>query len=426
MGCSPPPAPRAPSPPEHAAEPPRVASFAELAPARTRLLARFELGGLELWFPVPPLDRIGAAATKCGFDLESDRVTIDLAIAEPAELRADLHGAITVEKLACMLEAPVGKDGAASQGPFRLQSLPSGGVRVATRGAVADGPGAPIALQSRFSAASKRSDFTLAATLGPRDAPIDLLITGGPTPELQLGLADRGQAEEARDLLMRSISLVQKSADRSLDVVDLRAEDRTLIIGVRQAFVGAALSLRHNVLEAFKIPSGSMLPGLIVGDHVLISKGEPGRTVTRGDVVVFRSPQNQAQKFVKRVIGVGGDHVEIQGYTLRLNGSDVAPAEPTLALPRPAPDAKLSSETIGGRTYSILHDLEGSPRDEIIDVHVPPGSIFVLGDNRDNSFDSRQFGVVPVSSIEGRVMVIWASLDEAWTPRWDRLGRVVR
>lgn len=428
MGCATPPAAHAPSPAARRAEPPRVASFAELAPARTRALARFDLSGVELWFPIPPFDAVGAAASRCGFDLESDRVTIDLAIADPAELRAELRGAITVEKLACMIEAPVDGDGKARRGAFTIWSLPSGAVRVATRGAIADGPGAPPTLQARFFEASKRSGSTLVAALGPANAPLDVLFTGGSTPELRLDLANGSEAEAARDLLLGSIALAQKSGVEDLDDLDVRAEGRAFIVRLRSVDLGAALSLRRHVLEAFKLPSGSMLPGLLNGDHLFALKGAALRTLTRGDVVVLRSPQNQKNRFVKRIIGVGGDHVEIQGYTIRINDAVVPAAPLTLPafVPSPIPTARIWNETLGGHTYPVLHDYEDSPDVEPIDFQVPPGSFFVMGDNRENSFDSRNFGVVPEALIEGRAALIWASFDEKGTPLWERFGRLVR
>jgi signal peptidase I len=167
---------------------------------------------------------------------------------------------------------------------------------------------------------------------------------------------------------------------------------------------------------------------LDVGDHLLLLKGEVGRTVTRGDVVVFASPNDPKASFAKRVIGIGGDHLEILGHTLRLNGAVVPTAKTgaTLVLPKITEPAEIWSETLDGRTYSILHNEEAPVDPDPIDVQVPPGSIYVLGDNRENSFDSRAFGVVQLSSIEGRVAAVWASFDEHGAPRWDRIGRVVR
>ena len=191
-----------------------------------------------------------------------------------------------------------------------------------------------------------------------------------------------------------------------------------------------ALLIRTFVVEAFKIPSGSMLPTLQIGDHLLVNKflygprleipftsisfGRlPGlREPQRGDVIVFAYPVDPAQNFIKRVAAVEGQRVHVQGRQVLIDG-------------HPATDPHGVYRS-GGLT---------GPREVAVrqPVMVPPGHVFVLGDNRDASSDSREWGFVPVENIKGRAFIIywsWARSDwslvgdTSWV-RWERLGMLV-
>jgi signal peptidase I len=172
------------------------------------------------------------------------------------------------------------------------------------------------------------------------------------------------------------------------------------------------VSLRTAWVEAFKMPSGSMIPSLLVGDHLWINK--TARTPSRGDVIVFRYPKDPSKDFIKRVIAVGGDTIELRDQQLVLNGKPVArthadapaeyedDAEGTLRRHR----CDAWDETIDGRTYRVIFDVERTPHD-FAPVTVPPNSYYVLGDNRDNSHDSRFWGVVPGDLVKGTARTIW-------------------
>jgi len=189
-----------------------------------------------------------------------------------------------------------------------------------------------------------------------------------------------------------------------------------------------ALFIRTFVVQAFKIPSGSMLPTLLIGDHLLVNKfiygirmPFTGKLVIpidqpeRGDVVVFRFPKDRSVDYIKRVIGTPGDTVEIREKKVYINGE-----------PIDDPHAHIS-------TPSILN-ASASPRDNFGPVLVPDGRIFVMGDNRDNSYDSRFWGFVDQKDILGKAFILyWSwdiekpllSFDRLASIRWTRLGNVI-
>lgn len=182
-----------------------------------------------------------------------------------------------------------------------------------------------------------------------------------------------------------------------------------------------ALFIRTFIVQAFKIPSGSMLPTLQIGDHILVNKLRYGvrlpligeRVVKfqdprRGDIIVFVYPVDPHKDFIKRVMGAPGDTIEIRHKRVYVNGSLV--------------------EDPFGQFVDGPGDLSRlSPRDNFGPVTVPPDEVFVMGDNRDRSYDSRFWGFVPIDDVKGRAFVIYWSWDGAdrWV-RWERIGDVIR
>ncbi|MBU9521259.1 signal peptidase I [Burkholderia multivorans] len=204
----------------------------------------------------------------------------------------------------------------------------------------------------------------------------------------------------------------------------------------------AVFVVRSFIVEPFKIPSGSMVPTLRVGDFILVNKFEyglrmpitntkitQGSPLARGDVVVFRYPKDESVDYIKRVIGLPGDTVAYQDKQLTINGQPV----PETPLPDYFDDerqnyAKQFEETIGNKKNAILNNPAVPPfvmgaydypyRDNCtynsrgVICKVPPGHYFMMGDNRDNSADSRYWGFVPDKNIVGRAFFIWMNFSD--------------
>ena len=195
------------------------------------------------------------------------------------------------------------------------------------------------------------------------------------------------------------------------------------------------LVLRSFLFEPFQIPSGSMIPTLEVGDFILVNKYSYGVRLLvvgtkvvavgdpqRGDVMVFRPPHKPDTNFIKRVIGVGGDTVRYENRRLTVNGQPV-PQRFVAALPVEAPQLELLQETLGSVSYAIQHTapLQGRVREWVI----PQGYYFVMGDNRDNSSDSRVWGLVPDELVVGKAFVIWMHWPSFWSiPSFGRDGLI--
>ncbi len=186
-----------------------------------------------------------------------------------------------------------------------------------------------------------------------------------------------------------------------------------------------ALAIRTFVVQAFKIPSGSMLPTLEIGDHILVNKfvygprleipltqislGQlPGiRRPKPGDVVVFIWPKDRSKDFIKRVVAVEGQTVEVRDRRILIDGA-----------PWDDPHGTWVAQQRGAGA--------GAAGDDYGPYTVPKDHVFVMGDNRNQSYDSRFWGPVPIADIKGQALVIYWSWDgpDRWV-RWERLGRLV-
>ena len=181
-----------------------------------------------------------------------------------------------------------------------------------------------------------------------------------------------------------------------------------------------ALFIRAYFIQAFKIPSGSMIPTLLVGDHILVNKFIYGTKIPfsdrrvllfkkpgRGDIIVFKYPEDRSRDFIKRVIAVEGDMIESRNKTVYVNGK-----------PMEEPYAQHTDRSIraGG----------SEPRDNFGPYIVPKGKYFMMGDNRDQSYDSRYWGYVDMGDIRGKALILYWSWDgkKKW-PRLERIGRLV-
>ena len=192
------------------------------------------------------------------------------------------------------------------------------------------------------------------------------------------------------------------------------------------------LVIRSFVFEPFRIPSGSMMPTLLQGDYIFVKKysyglrlpvletkiidtGEP----ERGDVVVFRLPSEPSVNYIKRVVGLPGDRVEYLNHRLTINGESIPLSRDTEAIA--GNGAPRFIENLDGRSHAILIASPGNTiRDGVYEV--PEGSYFMLGDNRDNSKDSRFIGMIPETHLVGEAVRIWMHMDGLEVPDWERIG----
>ena len=180
-----------------------------------------------------------------------------------------------------------------------------------------------------------------------------------------------------------------------------------------------ALFIRTFVVQAFKIPTGSMEQNLLIGDHLLVNKFTfgpaprslervtlPVSAIRRRDVVVFKYPEDPERDFIKRVIGLPGEEVQLRAKRVLINGTRLdEPYVYYLEEPPPFPEEASNARENGGPDQAIVED----PRVRYGPVTVPAGHYFVMGDNRDNSEDSRYWGFLPRENIKGKALIIYWS-----------------
>lgn len=195
----------------------------------------------------------------------------------------------------------------------------------------------------------------------------------------------------------------------------IRENIEALVIAVLLALV-----IRAFVVQAFKIPSGSMQETLLIGDYILVNKFiygiklpfteqtlVPIKNPQRGDVVVFKYPEDPSKDFIKRVVGVGGDIVEVKNKEVYVNG-------------------QLQEGDFAVHVDPRVFPREVQPRDNLGPLTVPDGKLFVMGDNRDQSNDSRFWGFVNVSAVRGKAFMIYWSWDKnEFGVRWNRLANLI-
>ena len=182
-----------------------------------------------------------------------------------------------------------------------------------------------------------------------------------------------------------------------------------------------ALFIRTFIIQAFKIPSGSMKQTLQIGDHILVNKFiygiklpflmttiVPIKNPKRDDIVVFKFPEDPDKDFIKRVIGIAGDVVECRDKQVYINH-------------------KRLNHDYGIHTDSNIISGGVQPRDNFGPVVVPENSLFVMGDNRDHSYDSRFWGFVGLKAVRGKALIIYWSWDkENFGVRWNRIGQILK
>jgi signal peptidase I len=183
-----------------------------------------------------------------------------------------------------------------------------------------------------------------------------------------------------------------------------RTSFQELLEAIAVAIVLAML-IKAVLFQAFKIPSGSMEPTLLIGDHILVSKFIYGeripftdkrwprfRVPERGDIIVFVYPEDRSKDFIKRVVAVEGDMIEVRGKQVLVNGEELK-----------EPYARYVDDDMARRFGQYV------PRQDMAPKKVPPGKLFAMGDNRDHSADSRKWGFVPIEDVKGKACIIYYS-----------------
>ena len=209
--------------------------------------------------------------------------------------------------------------------------------------------------------------------------------------------------------------------------------------------------IRSFLFEPFNIPSGSMIPTLRIGDLILVSKFEYGlrlpvlnskvvnvNSPQRGDVAVFRWPKDDSLDYIKRVVGLPGDVVEYKEKSIIFNGKSMERVRTAEYLdPTTYKVSNQFEEKLGDHEFKVLNDIQAAeiylvdrikPKNSCkrvlggISCTVPKNHYFVLGDNRDNSSDSRYWGFVPESNLVGKAFLIWFNFGDVISGRFNRLG----
>lgn len=241
--------------------------------------------------------------------------------------------------------------------------------------------------------------------------------------------------------LVDSLFLKRRRMDRAVQKSIERPRDPVVIEYSRSLFpvLLIVLLFRSFLFEPFKIPSGSMIPTLLVGDFIVVNKFAYGLRLPvvhtkfvpvadpeRGDVVVFRYPVDPKVNFIKRLVGLPGDTISYRDKRLYVNGEEVSVemqgrfTSADVKCTTPRPDAIRFSETLGDVRHDILiHEGSGSRDGQWT---VPEGHYFMMGDNRDRSNDSREWGFVPEENLMGRAVGIWLNFD--YTKGCGDLSRV--
>ncbi|MBJ6611193.1 MAG: signal peptidase I [Candidatus Thiothrix moscowensis] len=177
-------------------------------------------------------------------------------------------------------------------------------------------------------------------------------------------------------------------------------------------------------VESFKVPSASMEPTVMTGDMLFADKryNRPGtrQAVQRGDIAIFVYPNDRTTYFIKRIVGLPGDKIQIRSNEVLINGKS------TRVLSENVAGGLRVTETDGKRNWQVFW-ASNKPTLLPSELTVPPGQVFVLGDNRNDSHDSRVFGTIPLQDVIGKARQVWLSLDnKAQQVRWERSGKVLQ
>jgi signal peptidase I len=242
----------------------------------------------------------------------------------------------------------------------------------------------------------------------------------------------------------KAASLVQGGATQDSDKVATILKEPTWIEYCKSFFpvILAVLLLRSFLVEPFRIPSGSMMPTLLVGDFILVNKFAYGIRLpvlntkiididepVRGDVVVFRYPKDPSVDYIKRVVGLPGDTVRYANKVVYVNGKPAGQVPAGVYLGKGSGVSMSGASKRREQLGDLQHDILVMPRTPGVEGQyvVGEGEYFVMGDNRDNSNDSRYWGTVPEGNLVGKAFRIWMNWDSAnGGVDWDRIGMKIQ
>ena len=361
----------------------------------------------------------------CKLELEEVVGKVDLLLLAPDQFRVDIHSSLTVAQASCLL-GELGQSKRAVVAP-----LTGKGVRISSR-TVTQPLANPTALMRRLDASTTQTNSVVAATLAAdsqlksalakwNDDGIDLQLELDPVGARALAQWwNSARKQPAKQLARVSLSAQAATVTIKIAASELVADD-----------VALALQLRRHVIEAFKIPSGAMMPSLLVGDHIFVDKTR--LTPKRGAVMVFRFPENRDQDFIKRVVALPGDKLEVLDGRPIINGK-LAPHCYVGRMDDEQGALHMYVEFLPGGAHLTAYnekpttahcssnaDCSGDQvcRSQLCGVLQGPfvvaaAEAWVMGDSRDNSFDSRTWNQglgagVPFADFKGRAAIIWLS-----------------
>jgi signal peptidase I len=235
--------------------------------------------------------------------------------------------------------------------------------------------------------------------------------------------------------------------ETDFELLDKAGREPSLVEMSRSFFpiILIVLVVRSFIVEPFRIPSGSMMPTLLIGDFILVNKFAYGvrlpvlnsRIINtghpqRGDVTVFRYPENPKIDFIKRIVGVPGDRIAYRNKVLYINGEQVPQQYLESYVGTGSGNVMTGSRRLHENLIGVKHDILVMPgRNNFgadFETVVPPGQYFAMGDNRDNSRDSRFWGFLPEENLVGKAFLIWMNWDwqQDGVIGWGRLGNGIR
>ena len=403
--CASQPPPVVPRPPSPAIDPALAALVGSVGP-ELRAVARLDLAERTIGGQLAGLEEIlGSVGGKSLAACHASLARLRVAIGEPLRIAGEIDGDIDTARLACVLGDRLGK--LATSAGLVIRDRP-GGLSV-TRAALTGAPRPAIVARCE-------GPSCVAVEVGPRAHPV----------RFSIGFADRNTFRLSGIDPTRLLAAIAGLHDPTFAAVTLASDHGDLVGAIgRDADPAWAAVLKDKLLEAFKIPSSSMRPTLIEGDHIFAVKGALAGPIVAGDVVVHRFDD---RTYVKRVIATGGQTIAetADGITVDGVALPIAVVDPAFHFGEDDPErhahiehvGALGRESIGKRSYLTLRT--GPPR-ELKSWTVPPGHLFLLGDNRNNSNDSRYQGPVAEADVIGRAVGFWLAMKDG-APDWARMG----